>query len=102
MTIESKFFDERINFYLQLFETIRAKVGDDQLSMALLEQCGKDSRMDRMRGANRAEPQSREAPATPRQLAFLDMLNVRPLPLNLSKVEASRLIDEAQARELDV
>lgn len=91
------FIDERVGQYVRLFENIRAKVGDDQLALALVEQCGKDWRVEQMRGGSRRERASNdETAATPRQLAFLESLNVT-IPRNLSKAEASRMIDEARA-----
>ncbi len=102
MTIDTKFVDERVNHYIQLFETIRNKVGDDHLAMALLEQCGRDMRVAQMRSNDQAERSVRaanqEAPASDRQRAFLDRLNVKNVPQNLSMAQASRMIDEAQAR----
>ena len=104
MTIDTKFVDERVNHYIQLFETIRNKVGDDHLAVALLEQCGRDMRVAQMRSNDRAERRvstaNHEAPASDRQLAFLGRLNVKNVPKNLSMAQASRMIDEAQAREL--
>jgi hypothetical protein len=93
------FIDERVGQYVRLFENIRGQVGDDQVAMALVEQCGKDWRVEQMRGSSRGErTASDEAPATPRQLAFLASLNVPNVPRNVSKAEASRMIDDAQAR----
>ena len=100
MESATSFIDERVGQYVRLFENIRTKVGDDQLALALVEQCGKDWRVEQMRGSARNErAASDEAPATPKQLAFLAALNV---PRNLSKAEASRMIDEAQARAVAV
>jgi hypothetical protein len=97
------FIDERVGQYVRLFDNIRAKVGDDQLALALVEQCGKDWRVEQMRGSPRRERAANgEAPATPKQLAFLETLNVANVPRNLSKAEASRMIDEAQARAVAV
>ena len=93
------FVDERVRQYVRLFETIRGQVGDDQLALALVEQCGKDWRVEQMHGSPRGErAASGEVPATPKQLAFLATLNVPNVPRNLSKAEASRMIDDAQTR----
>jgi hypothetical protein len=94
----TNFVDERVDLYVRLFEKIRGKVGDDQLAVALVDQCGKDWRVNQMRGreAPREGAANGEAPATPKQLAFLQSLNVKNVPRGLSKADASRMIDEAQ------
>lgn len=95
----TNFVDERVDLYVRLFEKIRGQVGDDQLAVALVDQCGKDWRVAQMHereAAPREQAANGEAPATPKQLAFLDDLNVKNIPRHLSKAEASRMIDEAQ------
>jgi hypothetical protein len=95
----TNFVDERLDHYVRLFEKIRGKVGDDQLAVALVDQCGKDWRVAQMRereAAPREQAANGEAPATPKQLAFLESLNVKQIPRGLSKADASRMIDEAQ------
>jgi hypothetical protein len=101
MTIETQSIDERVNHYVRLFETIRSKVGDDQLSAIILEQCGKDARVAQMRGFDQRSDNGSargDTSATPKQLAFLEKLQVKYIPQNLSRAKASQMIDEAQAR----
>ena len=91
----------RVAHYLKLFEEVKAKVSDDAVAMAIVEQVGKDSRVEKMSGLRSGNVQGRtaevgEQPATEKQLGFLRRLNV-DIPAGLSKREASRLIDEAQA-----
>ncbi|MCB9852796.1 MAG: hypothetical protein H6819_06850 [Phycisphaerales bacterium] len=104
MTIETLSVEDRVENYVQLFETIRGRVGDDHLAIAILEQCGKDFRVAQMRAIDRVDrldPQgSIDMPATPKQIAFLEKLQVRYIPQNLTKEQASKMIDEAQARSL--
>lgn len=95
MTDESSFFDNRVDHYVRLFESIRNKVGDDQLAVALVEQCGKDWRVAQMH----ARPQNRQdasgdQPATEKQLGYLSRLGVA-VSKALTKREASALIDQA-------
>ena len=104
MTIETKFVEDRVEQYVRLFEVIRNRVGDDGLAIAILEQCGKDFRVAQMRDGDRfdrfEQSSNGDALATPKQLAFLERLQVRFDSKNLTKADASRMIDEAQARSL--
>ena len=104
MTIETQSIDERVNHYVRLFETIRNRVGDDQLAAIILEQCGKDARVAQMRGVESRFDNgsaSDEASATPKQLAFLEKLQVKSIPQNLTRAQASKMIDEARAQARD-
>ncbi|OQZ06786.1 MAG: hypothetical protein B6D36_03215 [Planctomycetes bacterium UTPLA1] len=101
MTIETLSIDERVNHYVRLFETIRNKVGDDQLAAIILEQCGKDARVAQMRGFDQRSDNGSargDTSATPKQLAFLEKLQVKYIPQNLTRMKASQMIDEAQSR----
>lgn len=102
MTIDTKYVDDRVEQYVRLFEVIKNRVGDDHLAIAILDQCGKDFRVAQMREGDRGDRSGQssngDAPATPKQLAFLEKLQVRFDPKNLTKIEASQLIDEAQSR----
>jgi len=104
MTIETQSIDERVNHYVRLFETIRNRVGDDQLAAIILEQCGKDARVAQMRGVESRFDNgsaSDEASATPKQLAFLEKLQVKSIPQNLTRAQASKMIDEARSQARD-
>jgi hypothetical protein len=101
MAIETQSIDERVDHYVRLFETIRSKVGDDELSAIILEQCGKDMRVAQMRESEQRSDNGSargDSSATPKQLAFLERLQVKYIPQNLTRAKASQMIDEAQAR----
>ena len=90
----------RVAHYLKLFEEVKAKVDDDAVAMGILEQVGKDSRVEKMSGLRNGNRQGTstefgEQTATEKQLGFLRRLGVE-IPVGVSKREASRLIDEAQ------
>ena len=40
---------EKANEYVQLFESIRSRVGNDDVALAIVEQIGKDHRVEQMR-----------------------------------------------------
>ena len=84
---------------------MRDRVGDGHIALAIMHELAKDMRMRQIvaeRRMVREQAASGEATATPKQLAFLEALNVENIPCNLSKAEASKLIDEAQARAIAV
>jgi hypothetical protein len=85
--------------YVQAFEQVRQRAGDDQVAMAIVSEVAKDARAAQIRAerqASRATDSNGEASegATVRQIAYLKTLGVR-LPDKLTKQEASALIDEA-------
>ena len=41
---------ERTKQYLELFEKLREKVSDEQTAVAILQEIGKDGRVEKMRG----------------------------------------------------
>ena len=89
----------RMTEYVDLFEEVRGKVGDDQIAVALVEQVGKDSRTELLR-ANRAASSEDVDPtaATRKQIGFLKRLGVE-VPAGVSKQDASELIDQAQDKQ---
>ena len=95
--------EDRLSHYLSLYREVHAKVGDDQIAIALVHELAKDARMAQIqaerRNASFESDARREArmqePATTRQLALLRALNVT-VERNLTKLEASKLIDEAK------
>ena len=77
--------------YLNLYQELRKKTGDDRAAQSILAEVAKDLRMDEMR----EERQLRNAePATAKQLQYLKKLGIEVKP-GLTKKEASGLIDEA-------
>ena len=96
---------DKANDYVQLFESIRSRVGNDDVALAIVEQLGKDHRVEQMRngrsgsfGVNGTNGSSEQA-ATEKQIAFLRDLGVS-VPAGLTKVRASELIDAAQEQAL--
>ena len=95
MTNGTSFFDDRVDHYVRLFESIRNKVGDDQLAVALVEQCGKDWRVAQMHARIQdREDANVDQPATEKQLGYLGRLGIE-VHTPLTKREASALIDQA-------
>ena len=87
-------FYKRIDYYVSLLEQIEQKVSDSQKAIAVLQQIGKDSRMEKIQ-SERAQDNSTDELATPKQLEFLKDLGVDAKP-GLAKQEASDLIAEAK------
>ena len=86
----------RMTEYVDLFKEARNKVGDDQIALAVLEQVGKDCRVERMNSPARSKASSGgSSQATEKQVAFLKQLGVEA-PAGVSKQGASELIDQAQ------
>ena len=96
---------DRIDFYLDAFEVIKQKVGDAGIAATLVEQIGKDLRVQAM-AANgnsfarnsgwKSAPVHGDEPATTGQLGYLRSLGVN-VPAGLNKRNASELIDQALA-----
>lgn len=85
------------NGYVELFENVKAKVGSDEVALAIVEQVGKDERVERMQSgsghASRAESGVvSDQPATEKQLGYLKKLGVE-FGEGLTKQQASALID---------
>lgn len=95
--------------YIEMFETIRNRVGDDDIAVAVMHELSKDRRMAAIRAERQANLDAfdrKEAPVMPRggrrmatkkQLEFLKDLGVEP-DADMTSEEASRAIDEARAR----
>lgn len=81
--------------YVQLFEEVKTRVGSDDVALGIVEQVGKDARVEKMHSADRVNGNgvnNGEMPATKKQLGFLKKLGVEVTP-GLSKRQASELID---------
>ncbi len=85
----------KVEKYLEIFEEVRNKVGDDRVALTILQETAKDKRMDEMREEREAR---NGEPATARQLQYLKTLKVKASP-GLTKKQASLLIDENVERE---
>ena len=98
-------FREKMEEYLQLYEEIRRRTGDDRSALVILQEVNKDLRMAQIReeresssGKGNGNGNRKEWPATAKQIEYLQRLDV-PIPAGLTKKQASRLLDEAKARE---
>lgn len=87
------------NGYVELFENVKSRVGSDDVALAIVEQVGKDARVERMNVGNGNSHVSRadsgvigDQPATEKQLGYLKKLGVE-FGEGLTKKQASNLID---------
>ena len=85
--------------YLTLLNDIRVKTQDERTALAILQEVNKDIRMAQIR-AEREHGNGPDQPATVRQKNYLKKLGV-DIPANLTKREASRLIDQEVGQESD-
>jgi len=84
----------KLDGYLQLFDGIRARVDDERTALALLQEISKDRRMEEIR---EERGNQRQKPATEKQKRFMEKLGIK-YPKNVTKQEASVLIDEELAK----
>jgi hypothetical protein len=89
--MEIKTIEERTSAYLNVFEAIHKRVGDERLAAMLLQEIAKDLRMDRME--KNGNGNGKDKPATEKQIAYLKSLGVEAKP-GLTKREASLRIDQ--------
>ena len=81
---------EKLDGYVELFQQIKSKTGDDILARVMLQEIAKDKRMAQIR--EEREMRNGE-PATTRQLQFMKKLGIE-IPAGVTKQQASMLIDE--------
>lgn len=84
----------KLDKYLDLFEELKQKTGDEKTALTLLQEVSKDRRMEEIR--EERENKNSE-PATARQLKFMKKLGIE-VPPGITKKEASILIDEELGR----
>ncbi len=93
--------NERLEEYLELFETVKARVGDGQVACEIVNQVGKDSRCAQMAGrpssAANTTVDGDDSTATMKQIGYLKTLGVT-IPEGVTKREASELIDQAMTK----
>ena len=70
-------------------QELKASTSDEGTAIQLLQEIGKDRRVSQMTARSQTSQE-----ATPKQLAFLEKLNVK-YGAEISKSEASQLIDQA-------
>jgi hypothetical protein len=96
--------------YLELYGTIRDRVGDEQVAVAVMHELSKDRRMQQIReerqmklpdfeqeGAS-SKPRTGQRMASKKQLDFLRDLGGE-VKAGMTSEEASQAIDSAQARQ---
>ena len=84
------------NGYVELFEEVKGRVGDDQVALGILQEIGKDGRVEKMcaRGVSASiRDANGEQPATSKQIGYLKSLGVG-VPTGLTKQGPSELIDQ--------
>jgi hypothetical protein len=91
----------RLDSYVELYDKIRQRVDDAQIVHLILSELAKDARsLERQQqdsGSYGNHGRSEERAATENQIRLLQKLGV-DIPPQLSREEASMLIDEAKAR----
>jgi len=112
--MEQQMMEDRAGYYLETLNRVREQVQDDETARAILQEIGKDSRVEKMRagngngfrvGGNGVSRQNSfgngqgDQPATEKQLSFLKDLGMNP-PAGLTKGSASALIDEARGKRI--
>lgn len=93
--------ENKINEYIELFEKVRGRVGDDTLALAVAQEIGKSLRVEQMHAGRPPAPRDArdEQSATDRQRGMLRRLGVADHATpHLTKARASELIDEAMAK----
>lgn len=89
-----------IERYMQAFETIRQRVGDDHIATAIMQELGKDARTaqlsrERQNGWHKEEKSTKsEQVATQKQLEYLRDLGVN-VSQGMTKQQATELIEQA-------
>jgi len=81
---------EKLNGYLELLGQIKQKTDDERTAVALLQEINKDIRMEKIRAEREA---NNDEPVTEKQKRFMKNLGIQ-FPKNITKKEASMLIDE--------
>jgi hypothetical protein len=96
--MEKEIIQQKLNDYIALYNEVRERTGgDDRAALTILQEVNKDLRMEQMRAEREAGSLQ---PATPAQKRYLKRLKVKvPSDNELTKEQASQLIDEALAKE---
>ena len=101
--MEDKTIHSKIDQYLELFDKLKARTGDERSALTILQEVNKDIRMAQIRAEREngnGNGSSADGEATNRQRAYLKRLGVE-MPSGLTKKQASELIDEALGKESD-
>ena len=102
--------------YIELFDALRGRVGDDQVALAIMAEMARDRRMSIIQAERQSRledfesgpgeqaneqpgerPNPKNRAASAKQVDYLRKLGITPI-VNMSSFEASQAIDEALAR----
>src|SRR6266540_7161283 len=97
--MENQTIQEKVKQYLELYDEVRQRTGDERVALAVMQELSKDHRVEEMKAERAANRKNGNdfVPATIKQIMMLLSLKVR-LPDQLSKQEASQLIEEAKTK----
>ena len=89
----------KLDDYVALYDAISEKLDSDAAAIAILQELSKDRRSGEIRVERAAKSDEANAnePATEKQKKFMKKLNIA-FPANVTKHEASTLLDEELAR----
>lgn len=85
---------QNVNSYVALFDVLSEKTDSEASAIAILQEMSKDKRAEQIRGERAAQNGD---VATPKQKRFMKKLGLN-FPENISRKEASVLIDEELSR----
>jgi hypothetical protein len=89
----------KLDDYVALYDAVSERLDNDAVAIAILQELSKDRRSGEIRverAAKNGEANANE-PATEKQKKFMKKLNIA-FPANVTKYEASKLLDEELAR----
>jgi len=89
--------NEKLDAYLELLAEVKEKTDDEITARVLFQELSKDLRMERIKKERQTHNSSR---ATDKQRQFMKKLNIE-FPENITKQEASMLIDEELGKNGD-
>ena len=87
----NKEMKESISHYVELYDAIQEKTGNDVITVTILQEIGKDTRSGKMAAAGG----NNHVPATEKQKDFLRDLGVEFLE-SITKKEASDMIEQCK------
>ena len=95
--MDKEIIQKKLEEYIALYNEVKEKTGgDDRAALAFILEANKDRRMEQMRAEREAGILQ---PATAAQKRYLKKLKVKvPSDTELTKEQASQLIDEAVAK----
>jgi len=82
---------ESISHYVELYSEIQDKTGNDDVTVVILQEIGKDTRTSQISSASG----NGEGPATEKQKGYLNDLGIA-FDESITKKEASDLIDQSK------